>query len=42
MVSLSDSVSEMSLGMDNGFLSNGMAVMSLALGLLSLIVNRDL
>lgn len=39
MVSLSDSLSEMSLGMNNGFLSNGMSVMSLTLGLLTLMVN---
>lgn len=35
MVSLSDSVSEMSLGMNNSFLSNGMSVMSLIFGLLT-------
>lgn len=39
MVSLSDSVSEMSCSMNNGFLSNGMSAMSLAFGLHTPIVN---
>lgn len=38
----SDSVSERSLSMNNGSLSNGMSVMSPSLGLLTPIVSRDL